>query len=176
MQQAPPCLQVSVVLALALPFLSLSFGYNPTKTELDQAAQVIKAHAEDFDGWEVSSLLWAAARLGYRPSQPVVDSLLQQVKALRFFALTLLAFAGSPAPLSPLFIHCLPLSAASQPQNSTRNANCRCKLKICSCVRLLRLAGNFEFLFCRGIPAATAHGGLGCIAGKGPAMRTPAPG
>lgn len=74
---------MSVVLALALPFLSLSFGYNPTKAELDEAAQLVEASAEDFDGWEISSLLWAAARLGYRPSQHVVDSLLQQVHTRR---------------------------------------------------------------------------------------------
>lgn len=103
MQQTAPSLQVSVVLALALPFLSLSFGYNPTKAELDQAAQLIKAHAEDFDGWEVSSLLWAAARLGYRPSQPVVDSLLQQVKTLHCLPLKL-ALAGPKNPPSPLSI------------------------------------------------------------------------
>lgn len=67
------------MLALALPFLSLSFGYNPSKAELDEAAELIEAHAESFTGWEVSSILWAAARLGYRPSPTVTDSLLQQV-------------------------------------------------------------------------------------------------
>ena len=75
------CWQVAVVLALALPFLSLSFGYNPSKAELDEAAQLIEAHAEDFDGWEICSLLWAAARLGYRPSPAVMDGLLHQVSA-----------------------------------------------------------------------------------------------
>ena len=73
-------LQVSVVLAVALPFLSLSFGYVPTKHELDTAAQIVQMHAEEFNGWEISSLIWAAARLGYRPADSVMHTLLQQVR------------------------------------------------------------------------------------------------
>ena len=72
-------LQVAVVLALALPFLSLSFGYVPAKHELDVAAQLVQANADELDGWEISSLVWAAARLGYRPADHVMDTLLQQV-------------------------------------------------------------------------------------------------
>jgi len=67
------------VLALALPFLSLSFGYVPAKHDLDAAAQMVQANADELDGWEMSSLLWAAARLGYRPADHVMDTLLQQV-------------------------------------------------------------------------------------------------
>lgn len=76
--QADP--KVAVVLALALPFLSLSFGYVPAKHELDVAAQLVQVNADELDGWEISSLLWAAARLGYRPADHVMDTLLQQVK------------------------------------------------------------------------------------------------
>lgn len=72
-------LQVAVVLALALPFLSLSFGYIPAKHELDVAAQLVQANADELDGWEISSLVWAAARLGYRPADHVMGTLLQQV-------------------------------------------------------------------------------------------------
>ena len=71
--------QVSVVLALALPFLSLAFGYIPAKQDLDTAADMIQASVEDLNGWEISSLLWAAARLGYRPADHVTEALLQQV-------------------------------------------------------------------------------------------------
>ncbi|DBA93452.1 TPA: hypothetical protein ACH3X2_003239 [Trebouxia sp. C0005] len=76
--QADP--KVAVVLALALPFLSLSFGYIPAKHELDVAAQLVQANADELDGWEISSLVWAAARLGYRPADHVMGTLLQQVK------------------------------------------------------------------------------------------------
>ena len=79
MVSCPKNVQVAVVLALALPFLSLSFGYIPAKHELDTAAQVVRANADELDGWEVSSLLWAAARLGYRPADNVMSPLLQQV-------------------------------------------------------------------------------------------------
>ncbi len=78
-------LQVAVVLALALPFLSLSFGYVPAKHELDVAAQLVQANADELDGWEISSLVWAAARLGYRPADHVMDALLQQVLTVFFF-------------------------------------------------------------------------------------------
>lgn len=71
--------QVSVVLALALPFLSLSFGYIPAKHDLDKAAELVQANVQKLDGWEISSLLWAAARLGYRPADHVTEALLQQV-------------------------------------------------------------------------------------------------
>ena len=71
--------QVSVVLALALPFLSLAFGYIPAKQDLDTAADMVQANVEDLNGWEISSLLWAAARLGYRPADHVMQALLQQV-------------------------------------------------------------------------------------------------
>ena len=71
--------QVSVVLALALPFLSLAFGYIPAKKDLDTAADMVQANVEDLNGWEISSLLWAAARLGYRPADHVMEALLQQV-------------------------------------------------------------------------------------------------
>ena len=71
--------QVSVVLALALPFLSLAFGYVPAKHDLDTAADMVQANVADLNGWEISSLLWAAARLGYRPADHVMDALLQQV-------------------------------------------------------------------------------------------------
>lgn len=74
--------KVSVVLAVALPFLSLSFGYVPTKHELDTAAQIVQMHAEEFNGWEISSLIWAAARLGYRPADSVMHTLLRQVAQL----------------------------------------------------------------------------------------------
>ena len=67
------------MLAVALPFLSLSFGYVPTKHELDTAAQIVQTHAGEFDGWEISSLIWAAARLGYRPADSVMHTLLKQV-------------------------------------------------------------------------------------------------
>ena len=89
-------LQVAVVLALALPFLSLSFGYVPAKHELDVAAQLVQVNADELDGWEISSLLWAAARLGYRPADHVMDTLLQQVLTVLMFddyaAVSLLAF------------------------------------------------------------------------------------
>lgn len=68
-----------MVLALALPFLSLAFGYLPDKQDLDTAADMVRANVEDLNGWEISSLLWAAARLGYRPAGHVVEALLQQV-------------------------------------------------------------------------------------------------
>lgn len=71
--------QVSVVLALALPFLSLAFGYIPAKQDLDTAADLVQANVEDLNGWEISSLLWAAARLGYRPADHVMEALLHQV-------------------------------------------------------------------------------------------------
>ena len=68
-----------MVLALALPFLSLSFGYVPAKHELDTAAQLVQASADELDGWEISSLVWAAARLGYCPADDVMHALLHQV-------------------------------------------------------------------------------------------------
>lgn len=68
-----------MVLALALPFLSLAFGYIPAKQDLDTAADMVQANVEDLNGWEISSLLWAAARLGYRPADHVMEALLQQV-------------------------------------------------------------------------------------------------
>ncbi len=86
-------LQVAVVLALALPFLSLSFGYVPAKHELDVAAQLVQANANELDGWEISSLVWAAARLGYRPADHVMDTLLQQVLTVSDdYAVNMLAF------------------------------------------------------------------------------------
>jgi len=66
-------------------FLSLSFGYVPAKHELDVAAQLVQANADELDGWEISSLVWAAARLGYRPADHVMDALLQQVLTVFFF-------------------------------------------------------------------------------------------
>lgn len=74
--------KVAVVLALALPFLSLAFGYVPAKHELDTAANMVQANVEDLNGWEISSLLWAAARLGYRPADHVMEALLRQVSHL----------------------------------------------------------------------------------------------
>ena len=73
------------MLALALPFLSLSFGYVPAKHELDVAAQLVQANTDELDGWEISSLVWAAARLGYRPADHVMDTLLQQVLTVFMF-------------------------------------------------------------------------------------------
>ena len=70
---------MSVVLALALPFLSLSFGYVPAKHDLDAAVELVRAHVQELNGWELSSLLWSAARLGYRPADHVTQALLQQV-------------------------------------------------------------------------------------------------
>jgi hypothetical protein len=83
-------LQVAVVLALALPFLSLSFGYVPAKHELDVAAQLVQANADELDGWEIGSLVWAAARLGYRPADHVMETLLQQVPTVFIFVMQLL--------------------------------------------------------------------------------------
>ncbi|KAL3138077.1 hypothetical protein ABBQ38_005308 [Trebouxia sp. C0009 RCD-2024] len=74
--------KVSVVLALALPFLSLAFGYIPAKHDLDTAADMVQANVEDLNGWEISSLLWAAARLGYLPADYVMEALLRQVSHL----------------------------------------------------------------------------------------------
>ena len=68
-----------MVLALALPFLSLAFGYIPAKHDLDAAADIVQANVEDLNGWEISSLLWAAARLGYLPADHVMEALLRQV-------------------------------------------------------------------------------------------------
>ena len=85
--------QVSVVLALALPFLSLSFGYTPAKHDLDTAAEMVQATVEELSGWEISSLLWAAARLGYRPADHVTKALLQQV----------LSIVPAQTPASPFF-------------------------------------------------------------------------
>lgn len=71
------------MLALALPFLSLAFGYIPAKHDLDTAADMVQANVEDLNGWEISSLLWAAARLGYLPADYVMEALLRQVLLAR---------------------------------------------------------------------------------------------
>lgn len=87
-----------MVLALALPFLSLAFGYLPDKQDLDTAADMVQANIEDLDGWEISSLLWAAARLGYRPAGHVVEALLQQVLLPRSILSALLYESPLAAP------------------------------------------------------------------------------
>lgn len=95
------------MLALALPFLSLSFGYVPAKHELDMAAQLVQANADKLQGWEISSLVWAAARLGYRPADSVMDALLQQVLlttalAITFCTLPTFTARSSETPSRPL--------------------------------------------------------------------------
>lgn len=97
-----------MVLALALPFLSLAFGYMPAKHDLDTAADMVQANVEDLNGWEISSLLWAAARLGYRPADHVMDALLRQV---------LLRHSPMPA-FSKSASHCIGLQEACMPQAS----------------------------------------------------------
>lgn len=107
-------LQVSVVLALALPFLSLSFGYVPAKHELDMAAQLVQANADKLQGWEISSLVWAAARLGYRPADSVMDALLQQVLLTTALAITFCTL--------PTFTACSPETPSRQCRSTCNGA------------------------------------------------------
>lgn len=53
--QADP--RVGVVLAFALPFLSLSFGYTPSQEDMDAAGQLMEPHLESLRPWEVAGEL-----------------------------------------------------------------------------------------------------------------------
>lgn len=81
---------MAVVLAYSLPYLHLSFGFTPAAADMDAAAALVQPHLAQLRPWEVSVLLWGAARLGYRPAPTLLAQLQQRV------ATVLRAPPGSP--------------------------------------------------------------------------------
>lgn len=52
-----------------------SFGFVPSKPELDAAAALVQpALAQQLRPWEVDILLWGAARLGYHPGPGIMQA------------------------------------------------------------------------------------------------------
>ncbi|KAK9829839.1 hypothetical protein WJX72_008179 [[Myrmecia] bisecta] len=74
--------KVAVVLALGLPFLSLSFGFKPERASVDAAARLIQPHLDAYQPWELATLLWGSARLGYRPSDAALNLFRQEVRGI----------------------------------------------------------------------------------------------
>eukprot|EP00884_Botryococcus_braunii_P020888 jgi/Botrbrau1/7483/Bobra.0095s0020.2 len=58
---------VGVVLAAALPYLTLSFGFFPSKGDMAAAEDVLCQQLSNLDGWELAAILWGATHLGYQP-------------------------------------------------------------------------------------------------------------
>ncbi|PSC76100.1 E3 ubiquitin-ligase ARI4 [Micractinium conductrix] len=87
--------RVAVVLAFALPLLSLSFGYAPPPGTLAAAAAAVEPCLDDLRPWEVAVLLWGAGRLGYTPAPSLLAALQARVAGI------LRALPGSPEGFTP---------------------------------------------------------------------------
>ncbi|GAB4816837.1 hypothetical protein N2152v2_003883 [Parachlorella kessleri] len=87
--------RVAVVLAYALPSLSLSFGFVPTRDDLDAAAALVEPSLGSLRPWELAILLWGAARLGYHPGRSMMEV------AKRRLGEALQEQPGGPGSLSP---------------------------------------------------------------------------
>lgn len=73
---------VAVVMAFALPFLSLSFGYTPSPADMEAAGRAVEPHLAALRPWEVAVLVWGAARLGFSPSPSLLGQLQRRVASI----------------------------------------------------------------------------------------------
>lgn len=87
--------RVAIVMAFALPFLSLSFGFTPSQADMEAAGAAVEPHVAQLRPWEVAVLMWGAARLGYAPGPRLLSQLQQRAGSI------LRAPPGSPEAFSP---------------------------------------------------------------------------
>ncbi|KAL4419413.1 hypothetical protein ABPG77_003387 [Micractinium sp. CCAP 211/92] len=87
--------RVAVVMAFALPSLSLSFGYTPSRADMEAAGQAVEPHLAALRPWEVAVLVWGAARLGFSPGPSLLGQLQRRVAAI------LQAEPGAPGAFTP---------------------------------------------------------------------------
>lgn len=71
--------QVGVILAAALPYLTLSFGFFPSRGDLTAAEDVLCQQLSSLEGWELAAVLWGATHLAYQPRNALA---VQEVLAL----------------------------------------------------------------------------------------------
>lgn len=64
--------RVAVVMAFALPFLSLSFGYTPSPADMEAAGRAVEPHLAALRPWEVAGGARARAPLAAGSSSPAV--------------------------------------------------------------------------------------------------------
>ncbi|KAL4425499.1 hypothetical protein ABPG75_009515 [Micractinium tetrahymenae] len=86
---------VAVVMAFALPFLSLSFGYTPSAADMAAAGRAVEPHLAALRPWEVAVLVWGAARLGFSPGPALLAQLQRRVGSI------LRAAPGTPEAFTP---------------------------------------------------------------------------